>query len=70
MNPAKLTAVIVNWNLKDDTLECIDSLINAGLDPEEIILIDNVLIDRPAPSDRTGWAGAHLDAGRASGLGV
>ncbi len=41
MNPAKLTVVIVNWNLKDDTLECIDSLINAGLDPEEIILIDN-----------------------------
>lgn len=37
-NPA---TIIVNWNLKDDTLECIDSLLSAGLNPEDIILIDN-----------------------------
>lgn len=37
----KLAVVVVNWNLKNDTLECINSLQNAGLDPEGIILIDN-----------------------------
>jgi GT2 family glycosyltransferase len=37
----RISAVVVNWNLKDDTLECINSLLNAGLNPEEIILIDN-----------------------------
>lgn len=37
----KLAVVVVNWNLKNDTLECINSLQNAGLNPEGIILIDN-----------------------------
>lgn len=38
---ANLVTITVNWNLKDDTLECIDSLLAAGQDPEDIILIDN-----------------------------
>jgi GT2 family glycosyltransferase len=36
-----LSTVIVNWNLKDDTVTCIDSLIKAGASSRNIILIDN-----------------------------
>lgn len=36
-----LKTIIVNWNLKEDTVECIDSLIAAGLKPDDIILVDN-----------------------------
>jgi GT2 family glycosyltransferase len=32
--------VLVNWNLKDDTLDCIDSLLNAGIQPGQIIVVD------------------------------
>ena len=38
---SNLSTIIVNWNLKDDTIECIDSLISAGMNPEDIILVDN-----------------------------
>ncbi len=33
--------VIVNWNLKNDTIECLDSLLAAGLGIDKIILVDN-----------------------------
>ena len=36
-----LKVVIVNWNLKDDTQACIQSLLQAGFSPEQIILVDN-----------------------------
>ena len=36
-----LYIVVVNWNLKDDTLACLDSLVHAGARPNHIILIDN-----------------------------
>jgi len=40
-NLPTIRTVIVNWNLKDDTLTCIDSLFKAGIPYEHIILIDN-----------------------------
>lgn len=36
-----LFAVIVNWNLADQTITCVDSLLAAGLPLEKIILVDN-----------------------------
>ena len=36
-----LTYVIVNWNLKGDTLECLASLLTAGASPDQIVLVDN-----------------------------
>ncbi len=36
-----LYIVIVNWNLEHDTIECIESLIHAGVSLNQIILIDN-----------------------------
>ena len=47
---ANLMSVIVNWNLKSDTLECINSLIIAGFDPEDIILVDNGSSDGSVPA--------------------
>jgi len=38
---ADLWIVIVNWNLKDDTLACLESLEQAGADLGHVVLIDN-----------------------------
>ena len=44
----KLKVVIVNWNLKDDTKACIQSLLQASFSPEQVILVDNGSTDRSA----------------------
>jgi len=36
-----LSIIVVNWNLKDDTLECIASLLKAGASLSQIIIVDN-----------------------------
>lgn len=36
-----ITFVIINWNLKQDTADCIESLITAGAKKEDIIVVDN-----------------------------
>jgi GT2 family glycosyltransferase len=36
-----LSIIVVNWNLKDDTLECIESLLKAGASLSQIIIVDN-----------------------------
>ncbi len=36
-----LEVVVVNWNLKKDTLECIDSLLKSGVEVNQITLVDN-----------------------------
>ena len=38
---SNLNIIIINWNLKTDTLACVKSLIKSGADPSQIILIDN-----------------------------
>jgi len=37
----RLFIVIVNWNLKNDLLACIDSLLVAGAETRQIIVVDN-----------------------------
>ena len=39
LNP--LFTVLVNWNLKQDTIDCIRSLLAAGLPLESIVVVDN-----------------------------
>ncbi len=41
----KLFIIIVNWNLKSDTIACIQSLKQAGADLEKIIVVDNGSVD-------------------------
>ena len=36
-----LFAVILNWNLKEDTIECVNSILKGNWVPEEIIVVDN-----------------------------
>lgn len=43
----QLFAVIVNWRLPDDTLACITSLIEAGMPPHHIIVVDNGAGEQP-----------------------
>ena len=40
-----LFIVIVNYNLKDDTIECIDSYLNSGAELDHIIIVDNASSD-------------------------
>lgn len=37
----RVYAITVNWNRADDTLECLDSLVEAGVEPSSIIVVDN-----------------------------
>lgn len=41
MNLNQIYAVIVNWNLKDDTVACIHSVVASGIPEANIILVDN-----------------------------
>jgi GT2 family glycosyltransferase len=42
---ASLYIVIINWNLKADTLECLISLLKAGATLEQLIVVDNASTD-------------------------
>lgn len=41
----KIMMVVASMNLKDDTITCLDSLIQAGAVPEQIIVVDNASTD-------------------------
>jgi len=56
----ELAIVIVNWNLRDDTLACIDSVLEAGAKPDQIILVDNASEDGSVPAARARF-GIALD---------
>src|SRR4051812_1864007 len=48
---AIVTAVVVlNWNLADMTLRCVASLIDDGITPQEIVVVDNG--SKPGEADR------------------
>jgi len=40
-----LIAITVNWNRADDTMECLGSLVRSGIDPSNIIVVDNNSLD-------------------------
>ncbi len=51
-----LFAVVVNWNLKNETLACVDSLFRAGIKSGQVIVVDNGSVDnsKQALQDRFG----------------
>ncbi|MDX1437400.1 MAG: glycosyltransferase family 2 protein [Anaerolineales bacterium] len=53
----KIISVVVNWNLKEDTLECLHSLLEAGAQAESIILVDNHSTDGSIAAVETEFAG-------------
>lgn len=38
---SNLNIIIINWNLKEDTIACLKSLVKSGVSPRQIILVDN-----------------------------
>jgi GT2 family glycosyltransferase len=42
---SNLNIIIINWNLKVDTIACLRSLIKCGASPNQIIIVDNGSID-------------------------
>jgi GT2 family glycosyltransferase len=51
-------SILVNWNLREDTLACIDSLIAAGQSPEQILVVDNGSSDGSVSALQEKYAGA------------
>jgi GT2 family glycosyltransferase len=41
VNPAAVTIVVLNWNLRDDTLACLASLERAALGGAQVLVVDN-----------------------------
>jgi GT2 family glycosyltransferase len=41
VNPARVTIVVLNWNLRDDTLACLASLDRAALHGARVMVVDN-----------------------------
>lgn len=48
MDIPKVSIIILNWNGKSDTVECLDSLKEMAYSNYEIILVDNGSIDGSA----------------------
>lgn len=73
-----LYAVTVNWNLKQDTLECVESLRAAGLPPDRVVVVDNgstdgsgaALRDRFGPTLRLVENRENLGFAAGSNLGI
>ena len=49
--------VLVNWNLEQDTIACIDSLLGAGVPENHIILVDNGSVDNSVKGIKARYAG-------------
>ncbi len=56
----KVTAVVVNWNQRDLTIECITSLLDSDYDNLDIILIDNGSKDDSVKVIRESFCGVRI----------
>ncbi len=60
---AHLQIVLINWNSRDDTLACIESLLAAGAEPHQVVLVDNGSQDGSVQALQQRFGGAlHLVA--------
>jgi GT2 family glycosyltransferase len=55
MSPPLVGVVIVNWNLADDTLECLDSVYQMGYPVFEVIVVDNGSTDNSPARVRAAY---------------
>jgi GT2 family glycosyltransferase len=75
MLTTRLNAIILNWNGRDDTIECIRSAIAAGLDESQIILVDNGSTDESVATVKAAYPGVDIvqierNLGFAAGMNV
>ena len=74
----RLFCVVVNWNLREDTLECVRSVLAAGIAPERVVVVDNgssdgsvaALHERFGPGLPVLEAGSNLGFAGGSNLGI
>ncbi len=64
-----LTAVIVNWNLKRDTIDCVRSLLEAGAHASQVIVVDNGSSDGSPQALRDGFGDELIQVQAGSNLG-
>jgi hypothetical protein len=55
VTPANVTIVVLNWNLRDDTLACLASLERADLGNARVLVVDNGSIDGSAAAIRAAF---------------
>jgi N-acetylglucosaminyl-diphospho-decaprenol L-rhamnosyltransferase len=72
-----VTAVVVDWNLPDHTLRCVDSLVHDGMPAERIVVVENDPTDENWSRIRAGAArcvlvrlGANVGFARANNIGA
>ncbi len=54
-----VVALVLNWNGFEDTIECLDSIMNSELGPAHIVVLDNGSID-DSTRRLHDWAALHL----------
>jgi hypothetical protein len=60
MKAAEITIVVLNWNRRDDTLACLESLAQAQLDGAAILVVDNGSRDGSAAAIRERFPAVRL----------
>lgn len=60
MRPADVTIVVLNWNRRDDTLACLDSLARADLGGAQVLVVDNGSRDGSAAAVRERFPAARV----------
>jgi GT2 family glycosyltransferase len=60
VTPADVTIVVLNWNRRDDTLECLESLAAADLGGASILVVDNGSRDGSAAAVRPAHPGVDV----------
>jgi len=50
-----LSVLILNWNGRQDTLECVDSVLAAGYEPLDVLVVDNGSSDGSVAAFEVAW---------------
>lgn len=60
MTPPRVAVVVLNWNGKDDTLACLDSLARVAYEPLDVLVVDNASSDDSETAIRTAFPDLEL----------
>ncbi|WP_022948507.1 glycosyltransferase family 2 protein [Methylohalobius crimeensis] len=58
--PPKVSIIILNWNGRDDTLACLDSVFKIDYPNFDVVVVDNGSTDDSVPAIRKAFPQAHL----------